>query len=63
VDVLVIGGTGLIGPYLVRQLAAIGHSVSVFHRGKSLPDLPAKHIFGNWRELPKLKPRPRLLSI
>jgi nucleoside-diphosphate-sugar epimerase len=55
-DVLVIGGTGFIGPYLVRQLAAMGHSVHVFHRGKSRPDLPAKHIFGDWRDLPKLRP-------
>jgi nucleoside-diphosphate-sugar epimerase len=55
-DVLVIGGTGFIGPYLVRQLAEMGHSVGVFHRGKSRPDLPAEHIFGDWRDLPKLKP-------
>ncbi len=51
-----IGGTGFIGPYLVRQLAAMGHSVRVFHRGKSRPDLPAEHILGDWRDLPQLKP-------
>ncbi|HXP85128.1 MAG TPA: NAD-dependent epimerase/dehydratase family protein [Bryobacteraceae bacterium] len=56
-DVLVIGGTGFIGQFLVRQLAAMGRSVCVFHRGKSRPDLPAEHIFGDWRDLPKLKPR------
>jgi len=54
-DVLVIGGTGFIGPYLIRLLAKMGHSVGVFHRGKSRPDLPAEHILGNWRDLPKLK--------
>jgi hypothetical protein len=54
-DVLAIGCTGFIGPYLVRQLAAMGHSVRVFHRGKSRPDLPAEHIFGDWRDLPRLK--------
>ena len=58
---LVIGGTGFIGTYLVRQLAAMRHSVSVFHRGKSRPDLPAKHIFGDWRELPKLKPKAEIV--
>lgn len=50
-----IGGTGFIGPYLVRQLAEMGQSVRVFHRGKTQPDLPAKHIYGDWRDLPKLK--------
>jgi nucleoside-diphosphate-sugar epimerase len=54
-DVLVIGGTGFIGPYLVRLLAGMGHSVGVFHRGKSRLDLPAEQIFGDWRDLPKLK--------
>ena len=55
--VLAIGGTGFIGPFLVRELAELGHSVTVFHRGKSRPDLPATHILGDWRDLPKLKPK------
>jgi nucleoside-diphosphate-sugar epimerase len=55
-DVLVIGGTGFIGSYLVRQLAAMGCSVGVFHRGKTRPDLPAEHILGDWRDLPRLIP-------
>ena len=55
-DVLVIGGTGFIGPHLVRLVAETGRSVGVFHRGKSRPDLPAEHIFGDWRDLPKVKP-------
>ena len=50
-----IGGTGFIGPYLVRILAEMGHSIGVFHRGQSRPDLPAEHIYGDWRDLPKLK--------
>lgn len=54
-DVLVIGGTGFIGPPLVRQLAAEGYSIAVFHRGRSQPELPAEHIYGHWRDLPKLK--------
>ncbi len=55
--ILVIGGTGFIGPHLVRWLAEKGHSVAVFHRGKSgppHPDLPAEHILGDRRDLPKL---------
>jgi nucleoside-diphosphate-sugar epimerase len=56
-DVLVIGGTGFIGPFLIRQLAGIGYSVGVFHRGQSQADLPAEHIHGDWHDLPKLNLR------
>ena len=52
--ILVIGGTGFIGPHLVRQLAAMGHSVTVFHRGRTNVDLPAEHILGERSDLPGL---------
>ena len=39
--VLVIGGTGFIGPYVVRRLVAQGHDVAVFHRGRTQADLPS----------------------
>jgi nucleoside-diphosphate-sugar epimerase len=44
--VLVIGGTKFIGPYVVRQLAAGGHHVTVYHRGETESDLPAsvRHV-------------------
>jgi nucleoside-diphosphate-sugar epimerase len=51
VNVLIIGGTGFIGPPLVRQLAAAGHEVTVLHRGNAKVDLPADHILGDRREL------------
>lgn len=38
--VLVIGGTGFIGPFVVRDLVDQGHDVTVFHRGNAKPDLP-----------------------
>lgn len=39
--ILVIGGTRFIGPYVVRELVDHGHSVTVFHRGKTRsPNLP-----------------------
>jgi nucleoside-diphosphate-sugar epimerase len=38
--VLVLGGTGFIGPALVRQLSTAGHMVAVFHRGEGHADLP-----------------------
>ena len=37
--VLVLGGTGFIGPHLVRALQAQGHTVSIFNRGRSNTDL------------------------
>lgn len=55
--ILVIGGTGFIGRPLVRQLARMGHSVSVFHRGSTPADLPARSILGERRDLPSLRPQ------
>lgn len=39
--VLLIGGTGFVGRHVTRRLAGDGHAVSVFHRGRTDPDLPA----------------------
>src|SRR5690242_4526473 len=39
-DVLILGGTGLTGPYVVRRLHALGHRVTVFHRGMHQAELP-----------------------
>ncbi len=38
--ILVVGGTGFIGPHVVRHLCALGHDVTVVHRGKHEVDLP-----------------------
>ena len=38
--VLILGGTRFIGPYVVRQLAAQGHTIAVYHRGQRRADLP-----------------------
>ncbi len=34
-NVLVLGGTGFIGPHLVRRLLARGHTVALFNRGRT----------------------------
>ena len=49
VRVLVLGGTGFIGPDVLRELVARGHEVAIFHRGQSEPDgLPeVRHIHGD----------------
>ncbi len=44
--ILIIGGTGFIGPHVVRNLVVAGHEVTIFHRGQHEPDLPSgvRHI-------------------
>jgi 2'-hydroxyisoflavone reductase len=37
---LILGGTGFIGPHMVRNAVARGHEVSIFTRGRSQADLP-----------------------
>jgi 2'-hydroxyisoflavone reductase len=39
-DVLVLGGTGFIGPHLVRLAIARGHRVTIFNRGRHDAELP-----------------------
>ena len=52
--VLVIGGTGFIGPHVVGRLVAMGHDVTVFHRGRHEADLPAsvRHIHAEEAGMP-----------
>ncbi len=47
--VLVLSGANLTGPYIVRELASLGHSVTVFHRGETEAGHPVevRHIHGN----------------
>jgi nucleoside-diphosphate-sugar epimerase len=51
--ILVIGGTGFIGPHVLRRLAAAGHELAVFHRGGHLADLPdgVARLQGDRRDL------------
>ena len=48
-DLLILGGTGFIGPHLVRRALARGHRVTIFTRGRRHADLPAevKHRIGD----------------
>ena len=38
-SVLVLGGTGFIGPHIVEALRARGHAITLFNRGKTHPGL------------------------
>ena len=47
--ILILGGTGFIGPYQVAYAVARGHKVTVLNRGKREADLPAavEHLIGD----------------
>lgn len=55
--ILVIGGTNFIGPYVVHQLSAMGHEVTLFHRGKTTAELPTgvQHLLGDRSKLTDMK--------
>lgn len=38
-NILILGGTGFIGPHMVERVLERGHSVTLFNRGKSNPHL------------------------
>ena len=41
-NLLVLGGTGFIGPHLVRHAVSRGHKVTIFTRGRREAELPAQ---------------------
>ena len=45
--ILLIGGSGFIGPFAARQLQQRGHLVTIFHRGKTNVPHGAEEILGN----------------
>ena len=51
--VLILGGTGFVGPHAVRELDRLGHEVTVFHRGQHETQLPrtVRHVHGAFAEL------------
>lgn len=52
--ILVIGGTRFIGPYVVRRLIALGHDVTVYHRGRTETALPpeVRHVHSDLARIP-----------
>ena len=49
--VLLIGGTGFIGPSVARELVRLGHDVTVFHRGRTAAPAGVRAIVGDRRRL------------
>jgi nucleoside-diphosphate-sugar epimerase len=54
--VLVIGGSGFIGPHTITHLQNSGHHVTVFHRGKSPVPSGVQQIFGDHSRLSDYRP-------
>jgi nucleoside-diphosphate-sugar epimerase len=63
--ILILGGTKFVGPHVVRELAARGHEITIFHRGVTETELPesVRHIHGDFAsfathldELKRLRP-------
>lgn len=48
-ELLILGGTGFIGPHLVRHAVSRGHHVTIFTRGRHQADLPngVEHLTGD----------------
>jgi 2'-hydroxyisoflavone reductase len=42
--ILILGGTGFVGPYDVRRALERGHQVTIFNRGRSAPGLFGKDV-------------------
>src|SRR5437868_14919041 len=53
--ILIIGGTGFIGPSVVHILREQGHDIVLFHRGQTEVDLPpgVQHIHCGYDDLPR----------
>jgi nucleoside-diphosphate-sugar epimerase len=49
--VLLIGGSGFIGPFLAADLIRRGHDVTVFHRGRSGQESGAREVLGDRHRL------------
>jgi nucleoside-diphosphate-sugar epimerase len=63
--ILLVGGSGFIGRFVVRDLVAAGHDVAVYHRGRSTTKLPkgTREIIGDrselgWKRMDFLRVRP-----
>ena len=56
--ILIIGGTGFIGSWVAGCLVTQGHTLALFHRGRTTANLPSDilHIHGERQSLPVFTP-------
>lgn len=54
-NILILGGTKFVGPFVVRELVKLGHEVTIFHRGETEQDLPpnVRHVHGDFADFNK----------
>jgi nucleoside-diphosphate-sugar epimerase len=57
--ILIIGGTGFIGPHIVQRLVGRGHDVIALNRGQTKADLPPEvlHLLGDRERLVEYRPQ------
>jgi len=63
--ILVLGGTGFLGPPVVTRLSNLGHHVAVYHRGEHEPALPfgVQHVHSPLAALPVAAFPPELTEL
>lgn len=63
--ILVLGGTGLLGPFVVKQLVDLGHDLTIFHTGEHEPDLPpqVQHVHSPSAKFPMSSIPDELISL
>ena len=52
---LILGGTGFIGPHMVRYVVEEGHEVSIFTRGRTEADIPEVDALGQHIDIHSLR--------
>ena len=64
-NVVVLGGTRFVGPYVVRLLAERGHEVTIVHRGETEAELPrvVRHLHVAFERLPEALERLRSVAV
>lgn len=52
-NILILGGTHLTGPWIIKYLYELGHNITIFNRGQTKSDIPREinRIFGDRRHL------------
>src|SRR5689334_4110829 len=52
-NILILGGTHLTGPWIIKSLYDLGHHITIFNRGQTKASIPSeiKRIYGDRRRI------------